>query len=747
MTTPGTEGTGRSPPVAPQEERDYWEDEDRIRELMAMCSDDGIYPTDLDPGEMVVEGREARFRLNTSLDDIKVKWLKERTVTVIFKEAARFLPKNVKDDLVRAFEDGWVIGNENLTENSRRGRVKIEGPGVASYVAKAREVAAFMIAEGHVEITLGGETYRILFKPWMTRAEFRDLRRQEDKSTFWVIALQIPLDDMPFIYAQIEKAIGKIVLAHPADADPNRPPLVNARFDLDPEARQNMKDILWIETPKGDTLEVRLATAGTPKCRKCRQFFHTEDECRRGGSQRTRAVAGATSSNQRQNSHPGPAVSGQGGGQTPGGYQGTMGPCQETPAPSGAASHGGTTRLNPIFSPQGRNAVSMAHMGVPMMGNQAPMGGGPSLFTYGMPPAQGTDLQGNCWQGGAISSDWLMTSGFNPALWSGWAMGLQGSQGGLGAGGMGGQVGNPGFLQQQGASGVPTPGAAGSSAEGRNVNNPVPSGLGNSAGAGGEERERGSEGTPGRARGRPTDKDKHWTLLGERILSREWNLSRPTDVWACVWIDSFLRKKVKSEFWSAVLQAWRKVKPDVLCMPKTKEEVLSQIIFENPCVKDGNGRMLMADRAPGSFGRSWVERGVVRLRDMWDDITGTWCSDAVLQEMLKPSKFVRARKQQAIDALPAEWLGILSPLQDNPPGTWYSMQAQDSEQLFLKMVVAPTEGGVKFQQWRHEGRDGNLEVCEDGEELIRFPRGAVKEIRVREVVEREGCPWGNCSSR
>ncbi|GBG79396.1 hypothetical protein CBR_g29545 [Chara braunii] len=86
----------------------------------------------------------------------------------------------------------------------------------------------------------------------MTRAEFRELRKQEEDRVFWVIALQVPLDDMPFIYAQMEKAVGKITLSHPTDADPMRPALVNARFDLVPEARSNMKDVLCIEMPRGD---------------------------------------------------------------------------------------------------------------------------------------------------------------------------------------------------------------------------------------------------------------------------------------------------------------------------------------------------------------------------------------------------------------------------------------------------------------------------------------------------------------
>ncbi|GBG90100.1 hypothetical protein CBR_g50193 [Chara braunii] len=147
--------------------------------------------------------------------------------------------------------------------------------------------------------------------------------------------------------------------------------------------------------------------------------------------------------------------------------------------------------------------------------------------------------------------------------------------------------------------------------------------------------------------------------------------------------------------------------------------------------------MLMADSSPGSFGRTWVERGVVRLRDMWNEPTGNWYSDVEMEERLKPSRFIRDRRLQVLDALPEEWRLILSPWQVNPPGTWYSMQTRDTEPLFLKQVTMPPDGEPRFQQWKQEGMEEKLVVCE-GEEFIKFPRGAMKEIRVKEVVDEEG---------
>ncbi|GBG70161.1 hypothetical protein CBR_g6292 [Chara braunii] len=352
---------------------------------------------------MEVNGREVKFTLNTSLDEIKVKWLKERTVSVIFKENARFLSKKIKDDIIRAFVDGWILGSERFPRETRRGRVKIEGPNALSYVAKSREVANFMISEGGVEIPTrqANVSYEVQFKPWMTRAEFRDLRRQEDDRIFWVIAVQVPLDDMSFIYAQIEIAIGKIEWAHPPDVDPDRPALVNARFDLASDARGNMKGKMRIITSKGDDLEVCLACSTTPKCRTCQQFFHTEEECRRRGGQ-NREVPGGTNIPTQQ---PSQAQSSTGQGTSRRlRYHGPLGPQPqaEAAAPAGFAY----AADNPMFSPGGilqaspsvQNLYQMmwALQGAASQGGIAVNGGcwrnprqQANQFHVGMPPQYG----------------------------------------------------------------------------------------------------------------------------------------------------------------------------------------------------------------------------------------------------------------------------------------------------------------------------------------------------------------------
>ncbi|GBG84184.1 hypothetical protein CBR_g38157 [Chara braunii] len=275
----GTGMANRSPPPDPG---GHEEDDARVRELLRLCYEDGILPRDIDPGEVMVQGRNVRFKVKDSIDRLKVQWLKERTITVIFRDAARFLSRNVKEDLIRAYEDEKVQTGE-FGEGFSRGRVKMESLNVASYVAKSTTIFAWLVEKQSAEVVLGGDMYRMEFKPWLTKEQLREQRRLEDLSTFWVVAVQVPLDAMFYLEAHITRAIGPVILTHPPERDRLKPALVNIKFDLDPEARPNMKDSITVDTFEDDELEVRLASSDTPRCRKCRAFFHTTDECTRGG--------------------------------------------------------------------------------------------------------------------------------------------------------------------------------------------------------------------------------------------------------------------------------------------------------------------------------------------------------------------------------------------------------------------------------------------------------------------------------
>ncbi|GBG74176.1 hypothetical protein CBR_g17890 [Chara braunii] len=409
-------------------------EEERILEMVRACYEDGIMPTDIDPGVTEVNGREVKFTLNTSVDEVKVKWLKARTVTIIFQEGARFLPRKVKEDAIRAYEDGW-ISDEFFGQDFKRGRIKVESPNVVSYIPRTQEITNWMLTKRSDFIELARVIYRTEFKPWITRAELKDWRKLVDQDTFWVVAVGVPLDEMVFLHVHVENAIGKILKRHLPEADDSDPKLVNLRFDIDPSKRDCMKDKIWIQTHQGDLLEVRLADADTEWCGRCRNFFHTEDTCRRP-SRRTR---GGSSDNHR------PAFNSRAGGVRQS-YQGTLhapgGGLQQQPqamaassaAPAGSSAPAGVNvRSNPTFSPGGialQQAVGNLQTSQAGASNPSMTNPGWVSFLQGLPPHPFSLQQAMGQQMGAqlgASSSFTNLHAF--AHWSqGWTGAIPGQQ-------------------------------------------------------------------------------------------------------------------------------------------------------------------------------------------------------------------------------------------------------------------------------------------------------------------------------
>ncbi|GBG87689.1 hypothetical protein CBR_g45843 [Chara braunii] len=170
-------------------------EEDRIRILIAKCYEDVVFPENLRHGEFVIENGTRIFKVNTQIDKLTTTWLKERTVIVIFQGEARDLPMRTREDLIRAYENGWQR-KKTFTRGFKRGRVHGEGPNVLSYVAKSREVAQWLVAKADDVVVIRGVEYKMLFKAWMTRAELEEQRRRDDETKFWVVALRVLLRAM-----------------------------------------------------------------------------------------------------------------------------------------------------------------------------------------------------------------------------------------------------------------------------------------------------------------------------------------------------------------------------------------------------------------------------------------------------------------------------------------------------------------------------------------------------------------------
>ncbi|GBG63402.1 hypothetical protein CBR_g38025 [Chara braunii] len=147
----------------------------RVREFIGRCYDKGVCPEDINLGRVVEDEEGKRFVVEEAVDEVKEQWLKERSVVVIFQGEARKLARSVKEDLIRAYEDGWSARRLFAPKN-RTGRVKFEGQNVASYVARAKEIADWLVKQKELKITLGKDGYLVQFRPRLSKQELQDGR-------------------------------------------------------------------------------------------------------------------------------------------------------------------------------------------------------------------------------------------------------------------------------------------------------------------------------------------------------------------------------------------------------------------------------------------------------------------------------------------------------------------------------------------------------------------------------------------
>ncbi|GBG90589.1 hypothetical protein CBR_g50932 [Chara braunii] len=205
---------------------------------------------------------------------------------------------------------------------------------------------------------------------------------------------------------------------------------------------------------------------------------------------------------------------------------------------------------------------------------------------------------------------------------------------------------------------------------------------------------------------------EHWVTLAERILGGEWGLSRPQDVWACFFMPSFRKKRLKSAFWEPVRKAWNKSPADMPHTPTTKEEVLCQLLFENPAILDQTGVPLAADGSAGSFGQAWVKRGVVRIEDIWCSGLGSWKTLGEVKLALRGLQRVEQHRQQVIAAIPQRWLELLGPEGVDPPGTWYKSGTEGDDITWKVLEILPS-AFRRVERWRCVDYSNSLSLVDE----------------------------------
>ncbi|GBG87840.1 hypothetical protein CBR_g45996 [Chara braunii] len=175
------------------------------------------------------------------------------------------------------------------------------------------------------------------------------------------------------------------------------------------------------------------------------------------------------------------------------------------------------------------------------------------------------------------------------------------------------------------------------------------------------------------------DSDGDWILLAEALLASEWKLTRPSDVWVAIMTKTFAGKRPNSRFWWDVLAVWKQARPTERLAPKSKEDVRCQPLFENDRITDVEGAPFTLERKPGTFGLSWLQKGISLVGDLWDANTNQWKSDRLLRQVLGQLPLKEERAQMLRAAIPEEWKLLLGPAGIDPPGTWYKWDNGEEE--------------------------------------------------------------------
>ncbi|GBG73005.1 hypothetical protein CBR_g12724 [Chara braunii] len=224
--------------------------------------------------------------------------------------------------------------------------------------------------------------------------------------------------------------------------------------------------------------------------------------------------------------------------------------------------------------------------------------------------------------------------------------------------------------------------------------------------------------------------------LGRRNLADQWELSTPQDVWVAIMIQPFLAKRIKSKFWSDIIYAWQKCKPDRTAEPTTRSEVLKQHLFENPLLLNKDGNSFKASSGAGAYGMKWIQRGVARVEDIWEEDTGQWISRESLKVKLGRLPEQEGRLADLIQAIPEEWKDMLGPCFIPLIGTWYK-RSDGAKEEFVRLTEWNDDVPGKCSLQVHEReRAGDINLREVGS-CTSYGVSALEEIRVTQVAQRQ----------
>ncbi|GBG86884.1 hypothetical protein CBR_g42168 [Chara braunii] len=136
--------------------------------------------------------------------------------------------------------------------------------------------------------------------------------------------------------------------------------------------------------------------------------------------------------------------------------------------------------------------------------------------------------------------------------------------------------------------------------------------------------------------------------------------------------------------------------------PPHEGRVLKQLLFENPEVKDKR-HPFKADGSTGSFGQTWVKRGIVRISDLWSKLLGSWKTLEDIKQPLRGLQRVEDNWRNLIQGIPQERRLLLGPEGVDPEDTWYVPDHVEEPNVLWKVREILPSGFRRIERWRCEG--------------------------------------------
>ncbi|GBG82443.1 hypothetical protein CBR_g34820 [Chara braunii] len=174
--------------------------------------------------------------------------------------------------------------------------------------------------------------------------------------------------------------------------------------------------------------------------------------------------------------------------------------------------------------------------------------------------------------------------------------------------------------------------------------------------------------------------------------------------------------------------AWRALVPPHHKEPTTQEEVMRQPIFDNPRITNAPGGSFPATSTARNFGRRWVEKGIVRLEDLWDEVEEDWIPTNKLKQTLGNLHLIRERRPLLLEAIPQDRREILQtprPVE----GEWYRNKDNPEDNSALRIIEQQEDGTWLAEEWQASTPPATTKVQLQGETSIQ-DAGNLQLIRV-----------------